>query len=309
MHPPPPPRGPNTWPQNNACPRAWAATYRPKPSGVQPHHQAVGTNVPRTLDQAIVRALRRTWLDRTRDHFLSKAWSTKYREARLMAHLETLMHNSAIFAPAIHVEMAIQDGLRQLERLEACTGLRPVFSKAPCRWAYFERLQSAPLGDTRLFAAPDLAVYHQHRWTLIRIQFRSPSLTTEARQLEHLLMVHWAMRQGGLPKDHSAYTVKVIRWTANRWVEHRVAVTREGMAQSMALVEHDLAEMKWMLRSAEADPQLHNLPLAAKESTCVSCHVRETCPAKNGLKDARERQEAAWRLLAQSADTKSARTA
>ena len=50
-----------------------------------------------------------------------------------------------------------------------------------------------------MYAAPDLAVFHQNRWTLIRLQFRTPSVNPLGQQLEHLLAVQWALNQPGFP--------------------------------------------------------------------------------------------------------------
>lgn len=249
--------------------------------------------------------MRSTWLERLQDRFYGKDWSNGYRQARLKHHLDEGLRRATFSVPTPHRLMALEEGIRQLAQLESTVGLRPVFSTSPARWAYFERLQSAPIGDIRLFTAPDLTVYHQGKWTLIRLQFRSASSPSEARQIEHLLMVHWAMAQPGFPDDATAFRVKVIRWRAHRWVEHHVTVTPELLDQAASLVAHDVAEMKWLLRSANADPSLESLALAADERTCQICSVRETCPAQDGLQRAKEAQRLKLELPIHRAETRS----
>ena len=86
-----------------------------------------------------------------------------------------------------------------------------------------------------LYAAPDLAVFHQNRWTLVRLQFRTPAMNPLGQQLEHLLAVHWAMNQPGFPDDINAFRLKVVAWRGTRWREHHLEVSSKSLKQALAL--------------------------------------------------------------------------
>ena len=292
-----------------ACPRAWALTYGQSDTPFSSTRlNAQRLQRPRTALEGAVRALRATWIERLKDHFLGKIWSPRYRMQRTRIHLEDALMMAGIESPPAHVDMAVGRAHEQLRRLEDTLSLRPVFSSHAARWAYFERWQSAQLHGVELYAAPDVAVYHQHKWVLVRIQFRSPTHPPFSQQLEHLLMVHWAMAQPGFPNEPDAYSVKVVRWNRSRWLEHHLAITSTLLDQALSLVHHDRQEMQWLLRSTLADPQLTSIPLASEERTCDGCHHRTGCPAKDGLAKARLFQERALRAF-QSDETKSANTA
>lgn len=293
-----------------ACPRAWALTYAPsEPTLTSTFSSSQRLQRPRTAHEATVRALRATWIERLKDHFLGKTWSPLYRLRRTRLHLEDALMMAAIESPPTHIDMAVGQSNEQLRRLEETVGLRPLFTSRGARWAYFERWQSAQVAGVELYAAPDVAIYHQHKWVLVRIQFRSPTHPPFSQQLEHLLMVHWAMAQPGFPNDPEAYAIKVVRWNRSRWLEHHLNTTSGLLKQALSLVHHDRQEMQWLHRSTLADPQLSSIPLASDERTCEGCHHRRGCPAKNGLAKARRNQEQVLESMIQSDETKSANTA
>ena len=293
----------------NTCPRSWVLTYahEANASFQKQRGRRMASRRPRTFDEAQVQCMRTTWLERIQDQFLGKTWSPLYLERRLQNHLEDAMTTLEPPVPSIHITMAVHRSLRQLQHLEDTLSLRPLFGSKPHRWAYFDRREGATLPSLHLYAAPDVAVHHQHRWTLVRLQFRSPSTTLLSQELEHRLMVHWAMNQPGFPKDWRAYRVKVVRWNINRWIEHTVSVSEETLGQAMALIHHDVQEMKWLQRTAMADPSLSSVPLASSQNSCLGCQHRPACPARDGL--AAAKTNAVNVQLNQSEETKSARTA
>ena len=256
----------------------------------------------------MVSALRTTWTDYLEDRFVGTVWSKPFREQRLKRRLSDALEASNLKTPSPKLALHLKQGVHQLEALEQSTGLRPVMESPGTRWAYFERLDGMDINGVRMFTAPDLAFYHQQRWTLVRIQFRSTSLQSMAQQIEHLLMVRWAMAQPGFPNEASAYRVKVIRWHRRRWLEHHVEVNERLLSQADALVHHDVQEMKWLLRCWQSDPSLKTIPLAQDVKTCDGCAYRKRCPAGQGLKKAKKAQERDLLDVLQSKETKSLRT-
>ena len=294
----------------NECPRAWVSTYKPKTAEFQNNEpRPSARRAPRTFDDAMVQAMRSTWMERIRDQFLSKIWSQRYARQRLEANLADTMEDARMVVPSAHLSMGVFKGLQQLKALEKTISLSPLFQGQPHRWCYFERTAVGAIGGLHVYAAPDIAIYHRNKWTLIRLQFRSGTQRRIDHQLEHLLMVHWAMSHPGFPSDMKAYRVRIVQWRPDAWFEHNVSVSQQNLTQSLELVLHDIQEMKWIWRSATADPSLKNIPLARREQTCRRCRWRTTCPAKEGLVRAKERQE----MLLANADhneaTRSARTA
>ena len=295
----------------NACPRAWVSTYAANLMAGQssPGGQRLGPQRRPTLDDAMVSALRSTWIDALEDRFVGTVWSKPFREQRLKRRLSDALEASNLKTPSPNLVPHLKQGLHQLEALEQSTGLRPVMESPGTRWAYFERLDGMDINGVRMFTAPDLAFYHQQRWTLVRIQFRSTSQQSMAQQIEHLLMVRWAMAQPGFPNEASAYRVKVIRWHRRRWLEHHLEVNQRLLSQADALVHHDVQEMKWLLRCWQSDASLKTIPLAQDVKTCDGCAYRKRCPAGQGLKKAKKAQERDLLDMLQSKETKSLRTA
>jgi len=274
-----------------------------------PGGQRLGPQRRPTLDDAMVSALRSTWIDALEDRFVGTVWSKPFREQRLKRRLSDALEASNLKTPSPNLVPHLKQGLHQLEALEQSTGLRPVMESPGTRWAYFERLDGMDINGVRMFTAPDLAFYHQQRWTLVRIQFRSTSQQSMAQQIEHLLMVRWAMAQPGFPNEASAYRVKVIRWHRRRWLEHHVEVNEGLLSQADALVHHDVQEMKWLLRCWQSDASLKTIPFAQDVKTCDGCAYRKRCPAGQGLKKAKKAQERELLDVLQSKETKSLRTA
>ena len=294
----------------NACPRAWVNTYRPTNASLNQDdklHELKGIEVAGTVDHALVHTMRQAWLQRTRDLFVGKRWTKPFLRTWFLKHLQSTMPKSAEDLPELHLKMSTEESLRQLNLLEETQTLRPIVHRQPRRWAYFERRQHANVDQHTLYAAPDLAVFHQHQWTLIRIQFRSSPKTALSQQLEHLLMVHWAMNQAGFPNEFTSYRIRIIRWSYGRWVEHQVSVSQNLLKQARDLMQLDLQEMKWTWRAADSDPSLALIPLALEQRTCQSCRWREGCPGGDDLVEAKKDQERILRRLNQMDEIKSLR--
>ena len=292
----------------NACPRAWAITYGTTDGAPKPRRKPTWTP-PRTFDQLLIRTMRTTWLRRLDDQYKRKIWSFPYAKRAIGVAVDDAMDLVNMAVPQVHLEMGKQRSNKQLRTLEQCQTLRPLFTGQPRRWAYFDRRDAAMIGGVEVYAAPDVAIFHQHRWTLVRIQFRSLRRPLLGQQLEHLLMIHWAINQPGFPQDVEAYNVKVVGWDGRRWREHSVNVSEELLEQSIALVRHDVQEMQWLKRWASADPSFGSLPLAAHHEQCRTCSHRPDCPARDGLAQAKQRQEKSFLSHHHNEATKSARTA
>lgn len=291
----------------HACPRAWAITYGTISDAPQ-KASASATHPPRTLDELLIRCMRAVWLRRLDDQYQRKLWTAPYAKRMVDNAVDDALDVVNMRVPELNLEMGKERSRNQLRTLERCQTLRPLFTGQPRRWAYFDRRTPAKVGSIDLYAAPDVAIFHQHHWTLVRIQFRSSNHAILSQQLEHLLMIHWAMNQPGFPQDAGAYRVKVVRWHGEAWRQHTVHVSEELLAQSLALALHDIQEMTWLQRWASGDPSFESLPLARHPNTCTSCRLKTTCPANNGLASAKRAQEQA--LLGTYNDaTKSAKTA
>lgn len=184
---------------------------------------------------------------------------------------------------------AIHRVAEQLRSLEQSSMLRIVFGEQGKRWVYFQRQEKVELNGIDLFAAPDIAVFHQDKWTLIRIRFRT-SKWLPTIDLEHRLMAHWAVQQPGFPSSANEYRIRELAWSRGVWREQRIEFDEKGMDEALDLLLHDVQEMRWTQRMALADPSLDILPLALSERSCRICSHRETCPAKDGLQKAKQRQ-------------------
>ena len=292
----------------NACPRAWAITYAPHSAGRKTGRSHASSSA-RTFDEVLLRTMRTTWLNRLHDQYQRKVWTKPYALRVMRKTAEDALDHTNMSVPSLHYEMGVQKAAHQVMNLERTAVLRPLFTGQPRRWAYFDRRQSTLVDDIELFAAPDVAIFHQHQWTLVRLQFRSSPHASLGQQLEHLLMVHWAMNQPGFPDHAEAYRVRIVRWHGQRWHEHTVRINADLLEQALSLVKHDVQEMTWLQRWSSADPSYNSLPLATHHDRCHPCNYREGCPAKHGLKAAKDAQERFLLERTYNEPTKSANTA
>ena len=294
----------------SACPRAWALTYgsRQETPLSRKDRTARGSQPPRTVDEVMVRAMRAAWQQKIADLYDRKVWTTAYAKRTLSRLVYDMLEEQRLTLPDLLREQKIALAMRQLNQLEHVHALRPLFNGEPRRWAFFDRRDPVSLNGLDLYAAPDLAVFHQNRWTLIRLQFRTPHANPMGQQLEHLLAVLWALQQTGFPDDAGSFRMKVVAWRGSRWHEHHLEVTPQSLHQARLLALHDVQEMNWLTRWANADPSLSTLPLAAHHRTCERCVHRKGCPAETGLAKAKRIQEHLTRHEPHKAPTKSART-
>ncbi len=274
----------------NACPRAWAITYATTSNALR-RPKRTTTAPPHTFDELLTRTMRSVWLKRLEDQYQRKLWSEPYARRTFENAVDDAIDLVNMRVPQGQLAIGKERSNQQLRALEQCQTLRPLFTGQPRRWGFFDRRTSATIGGMEVYAAPDVALFHQHRWTLVRLQFRSARRSLLGQQLEHLLMVHWAMNQPGFPKNMEAFRVKVVQWQGQAWKEHSVMVSEGLLRQSLGLMAHDVQEMTWLQRWANADPTMDSLPLAVHHEQCQRCRHRPECPARNGLASAREAQE------------------
>ena len=257
----------------------------------------------------MLRAMRSAWTKKTSDLYERKMWTTAYTTKVLTRLANDALAEHDIGAPMLLRRQKIERAVQQLRLLDDVRTLRPLVEGEPRRWAFFDRREPAQAGGMDLYAAPDLAVFHQNRWTLVRLQFRTPATNPLGQQLEHLLAVHWAMNLPGFPDDANAFRLTVVAWRGTRWREHHLEVSPQSLNQALALARHDVQEMSWLSRWASADPTLTSLPLASRSSHCDGCQHRRGCPAETGLAMAKRLQENAQAKPSHREPTKSANTA
>ena len=292
----------------NACPRAWALTYGQSKRHPFQSSRAVG-RAPKNLDEVMLRAMRSAWAKKTSDLYERKIWTKAYTTKVLTRLTNDALAEHGISAPMLLRRQKVERATQQLRLLDGVHALRPLVEGEPRRWAFFDRREPAQAGEIDLYAAPDLAVFHQNCWTLVRLQFRTPARNPLGQQLEHLLAVHWAMNQPGFPDDINAFRLKVVAWRGTRWREHHLEVSSGSLKQALDLARHDVQEMTWLSRWANADPTLMSLPLASHSSHCDGCQHRKGCPAETGLAKAKRLQENVQAKPSHREPTKSANTA
>ena len=268
------------------CSRAWAHQYAFLEQG-KPFLRVPSR--PRTFDDLTVRVARSIWIERLSDQYQRKVWSDIYRRRRISSTVDEMLWNTRMDVSELRKATAIHRIAEQLRTLEQSSMLRIVFGEQGKRWVYFQRQEKVNLNGIDLFAAPDIAVFHQDKWTLIRIRFRT-SKWLPTIDLEHRLMAHWAVQQTGFPSSAGEYRIRELAWSRGIWREQRIEFDEKRMNEALDLLLHDVQEMRWTQRMALADPSLGILPLATSERSCKTCFHRETCPAKTGLHEAKERQ-------------------
>lgn len=275
----------------NACPRAWAHSYGQPHRGsplINNKHPTKNRPLNRPNDLRI-RIGRRAMMERFEDLYQSKAWSEDYVHRRLS---EILTHECWLHR--LQVDQTKQKGMIQavhgaMESLKRTRVLGPLFRHEPRRWAYFQRFDTVNIGRISLYATPDIAIFHQNKWSLVRIRWASKG-EEQSEVLEDTLMLHWALNHPGFPNDVSMFRLRTVTWNKRSWIERAIEINPTQLEASWSLLEHDLQEMSWIRRCIAADPSFDSLPLAQNEQHCRTCKHKQTCPAKNGLFEAKQRR-------------------
>ena len=286
------------------CPKAWALTYvhtgtqqPPRPSQRSP------STIPHRTQ---VRAARATLIEQLEALYNGEVWSDEQMEGRLRTHLEQTNRSN-------RQRPFVLDGLRaaclgQLRTLKRTKTLRLLHRQRVATWAYFERSQAMLVRGVRLFAAPDIMLFHQHKWTLVRLRF-APEPHPLAAEMEARLMVHWAMAHPALPSRPDAYRLRTITWRQGAWHEGSPTATQAEHMEAWSMAMNDLNAMQLVRRQVQRDGHMAAVALATKTSACKTCSWRSSCLGERSLASAKRDQLEGLLTLHQIEANKSAKTA
>ena len=98
------------------------------------------------------------------------------------------------------------------------------------------------------------------------------------------------MNQPGFPDDINAFRLNVVAWRGTRWREHHLEVSSQSLKQALALARHDVQEMTWLSRWANADPTLMSLPLRPIQATAMAVSI-ERVSSRNRTGNGKRQQE------------------
>ena len=286
------------------CPKAWALAYvhtgaqRP----LQPSQPSSSTLPHRTQ----VRAARATLIEQLEALYNGEVWSDEQLEGRLRTHLEQT--NRSDRRRPFALEDLRATCLRQLRALKRTKTLRLLHRQRVATWAYFERSQAMLVSGVRLFAAPDIMLFHQHKWTLVRLRF-APEPHPLVAEMEARLMVHWAMAHPALPSRPHAYRLRTITWRQGAWHEGSPSATHTEQMEAWSMAMNDLNAMQLVRRQVQRDGHLEAVALATKTSACKACSWRSSCLGERSLASAKRDQLEGLLSLHQNEANKSANTA
>ena len=286
------------------CPKAWALTYvhtgarRPLQ-----HKQRSPSTVPHRMQ---VRAARATLIEQLEALYNGEVWSDEQLEGRLMTHLEQSDGSSRRYPFGLEGQRATC--LFQLRTLKQTKTLRLLHRQRVATWAYFARSQAMLVRGVRLFAAPDIMLFHQHKWTLVRLRF-APEPHPLVAEMEARLMVHWAMAHPALPSRPDAYRLRTITWRQGAWHEGSPTATQAEQMEAWSMALTDLNAMQFVRRQVLRDGHLAAVPLATKTSACKACSWRSSCLGERSLASAKRDQLEGLLTLHQNEASKSAKTA
>ena len=268
------------------CPKAWVLTYgqqeRPRPA--QQRAAASSNHL-----HARIRAGRTTMIERFEALYNGEVWTEQTTALRLKGHLEEAMIDNPRRRPPAHHERTLHLTLHQLRSMKTTRTLRRVFQQRAPKWAYFPRHQSMSIHGIRVFAAPDLMVHHQGKWTLIRIRF-GPRPQPRQAETEARLMVHWVMAHKALPSSHDAYRIRTLSWDRGAWVEHRVDINQDRLEEAWGLLSSDVYAMARVQRLVQERRDYASVPLANSSVTCTTCRWKPSCLGERTLTSAKRDQ-------------------
>ena len=286
------------------CPKAWALTYvhtgtqqPPRPSQRSP------STIPHRTQ---VRAARATLIEQLEALYNGEVWSDEQLEGRLRTHLEQTNRSDRQRPFALDDLRATC--LRQLRALKRTKTLRLLHRQRVATWAYFERSQAMLVRGVRLFSAPDIMLFHQHKWTLVRLRF-APEPHPLVAEMEARLMVHWAMAHPALPSRPNAYRLRTITWRQGAWHEGSPTATQAEHMEAWSMALNDLNAMQLVRRQVQRDGHLAAVALATNTSACKACSWRSSCLGERSLASAKRDQLEGLLTLHQNEANKSANTA
>ena len=160
----------------------------------------------------MVRAMRAAWQQKIADLYDRKVWTTAYAKRTLSRLVCDMLEEQRLTVPTSFANRKLRWPCGNSTSLSTSMHSAPCSTASHDAWAFFDRRDPVSLNGLDLYAAPDLAVFHQNRWTLIRLQFRTPHDNPMGQQLEHLLAVLWALQQTGFPEDSGLFRLKVVAW-------------------------------------------------------------------------------------------------
>jgi len=286
------------------CPKAWALTY--VHSGAQRPPETRRASPTRLPHRTQVRAARATLIEQLEALYNGETWSDEQLEGRLMTHLD--LANGSDRERPFQLERERTTSLRQLRALRRTATLRLLHKQRIAMWAYFERSHPMDVNGIRLYAAPDVMLHHQHRWTLVRLRF-APEPNPLVAEMEARLMVHWAMAHPALPSRPEAYRLRTLTWRRGTWYEASPTATATQLMEAWAMALTDLNAMQHVRRQVHRDGHLAAVPLATCSSVCDACSWRSSCLGGRSLASAKRDQLEGLLSLHQNEASKSANTA
>lgn len=259
------------------CPSAWAMRYAVDRYSSQSSKPAQAPDW-----HVMLRALKSTIVDRLEALRAGTEWSESIASFVLSEHLRDGFKAqkralSAVKHQALH--LFAEHRLKLLWRTDTIVDIH----KGTIRqWSLLDRRNSEHINGYDLYASPDLAYRSGRHWHLVRLDMQGLPLS-EGERLETLAMVVWAVQRDGLPQVNEQFHVHTIGWRKGSWVTRSMAVSSEGVEAAKSLIAQDVSAMK---RCAEVSKYAFEcLPLAAEETTCISCSYRVGCLAGYSLKE------------------------
>jgi len=286
------------------CPKAWALTYvHTGARGPINNRQHSPSTIPHRTQ---VRAARATLIEQLEALYNGEIWSDEQLDGRLMTHLEQTDGSGRRYPFGLEGQRATC--LSQLRTLKRTKTLRLLHRQRIATWAYFERSQAMVVSGVRLFAAPDIMLFHQHKWTLVRLRF-APEPYPLVAEIEARLMIHWAMAHPALPSRPSAYRLRTITWRQGGWHESSPTATQTEQMEAWSMALTDVNAMQLVRRQVHRDGHLAAVPLATKARACKACSWRSSCLGDRSLASAKRDQLESLLTLHQNEANKSAKTA
>ena len=288
------------------CPKAWMLTYHRERTNRAP--STTGQSMAPNLHLAQIRAGRATMIERFQALYNGELWTRETVLLNLERQLEAELGDRTKRYPDALLRGLLSTSIVQLEALKHTRTLRRVFDQHAPRWAYFPRSHPMSIHGIRLFAAPDLMIFHQHKWTLVRIRF-GPRPNPKQADAEARLMAHWSMAHEALPSNQDAYRIRTLSWSEGAWEEHRVAINPTLLSEAWGLMSSDVRAMRRTQRLVREHDGFAAVPLAQNAASCTLCRWKTRCLGERTLSAAKRDQIEGLLALHHNEATRSASTA
>jgi hypothetical protein len=268
------------------CPRQWFLKYgRPKQKPINPHQSSRMSE-----NDVCVRVARRVLYEWLEDHKNGSFWSDGFHRQQIRDITEFMYNAMKMECSELRMKSIINRVHGWMNALFQHSWFSKIRSNSTS-WLFFPRTESVEKNGNIVYCAPDVLLYDHGVWTCLRIQF-SRFRNNDTSQLECISMGIWALERPYMTEVCGNIRIRNLSLHHNSyWKGIEFECENETLERAQQLIEYDLGAMREVRNTVVRTRSLDVLPLARHPRICKTCPHLMSCPASNGLAEAKLEQK------------------